>query len=115
MALLHGQELAGGTAVLTTGSSEGRARAPDPGPAYRETPYGWEPAGAFPPPGPVRPDPVALALQWIQEVIDCGVPPRRAVRYWTYIVSALKRREREDPDAPSPSLPSLTGGSPLGP
>ena len=64
----------------------------DPGPRYRRTAYGWEPAGAFPPPGPVPPETSLLHL--IQETAGLGVPPKRAVKWWLLILAAYKARLR---------------------
>lgn len=64
----------------------------NPGPRYRKTPHGWEPLDAFRPASPVRLSGQEIALRWIQEVIDCGVPPKRAVKYWGYLIDATRRR-----------------------
>ncbi len=65
----------------------------NPGTRYQRTPWGWEPPGAFPPPRPIPPTGRELLLRLIQDTIDCGVPPKRAVKWWTYIFSVLRERE----------------------
>jgi hypothetical protein len=65
-------------------------RVDDPGPRYRPTPYGWEPTGAFKPAAPIPPDPAELLLRLIQETTDLGVPPKRALKWWTYILASLR-------------------------
>jgi hypothetical protein len=70
----------------------------NPGPRYRKTPWGWEPAGAFKTPAPLPPDPRVqaqeAALAFIAEVAGCGVPPGRAVRYWDWILAALQKHNQ---------------------
>lgn len=65
----------------------------NPGPRYRRTRWGWEPVGAFPPPAPVQPAGPEPALRFIQDTIDCGVPPKRAVKWWLHIAAALRKRQ----------------------
>lgn len=63
--------------------------AEDPAPTarYKHTRHGWEPAGAFPPPEPVPLPAREHLLRLIQETINHGVTPRRAIKWWTYILS----------------------------
>ena len=63
----------------------------DPGPRYRRTPYGWEPLNAFRPAAPVPPAGTEALLRVIQETIDLGVPPKRAVKWWLLILASLRR------------------------
>lgn len=85
-----------------TGRAPGYRRVTfDPGPAYRETPYGWEPVDAWDKPlTPVPPDSRELregfTFWLIRKTVEYGAPPREAVKWWLYIF----RRMKEIPVAP---------------
>lgn len=63
----------------------------DPGPRYRRTPHGWEPLNAFTAPSPVPVTGTETLLRLIQETAGLGVPPGRAVKWWTYILASARR------------------------
>ena len=69
-------------------------------PACRKIPSGWEPVDAWKETEPVIPDKEWLSqefLFWlIEKTIECGTPPKEAVKWWMYIVTqALPRLRRE--------------------